>query len=213
MRLLIFSDIHGNLPAFEKLLRVESSVDGYINLGDVVNYAPWSNECVELVASLKNCYNIKGNHEDYFIKGMCDVENPLVLDFFYKCSENFTQTQLIKSYSNSLTVNNFKLIHTFGAKDYIFHDTDIELSENVMLGHSHQQFFRQINGFTILNPGSVGQNRKYINVSEYVIWDLETNVFELKHLKFDLSIILNEMISQHFPATCINYYQNKKQAN
>jgi predicted phosphodiesterase len=87
MNILIFSDIYGNLPAFEKLLKVESGVDGYINLGDVVNYAPWSNECVEIIAGLKNCYNIKGNHEDYFITNKCDVVNPLVLDFFYKWSK------------------------------------------------------------------------------------------------------------------------------
>jgi putative phosphoesterase len=213
MNILIFSDIHGNLPAFEKLLKVESGVDGYINLGDVVNYAPWSNECVEMVAGLRNCYNIKGNHEDYFINNKCDVESPLVLDFFYTCSKKFTKTELIKTYNHSLTVNNFKLIHTFGIKDYIFHDTEIELNENVLIGHSHQQFLRQINGFTILNPGSVGQNRKYINVSEYAIWKLESNTFDLKYLKFDIDIVLNEMKVQHFPSSCIEYYQNKKRAS
>ena len=79
-------------PALENVFKTESNVDGYINIGDVVNYGPWSNECVELIDSLDNCYNIKGNHEVYFEKGICDVENKLVQDFFnitYKNRSSF----------------------------------------------------------------------------------------------------------------------------
>ena len=43
MRYLVFSDVHGNLPALEKVLNKENKVQGYINLGDVVNYGPWGN--------------------------------------------------------------------------------------------------------------------------------------------------------------------------
>lgn len=74
MLCLIFSDIHGNLPAFEQVIKKETGIDQYINIGDVVNYGPWSNECVELIESL-NCINIKGNHEEYFINGECNVKN------------------------------------------------------------------------------------------------------------------------------------------
>lgn len=214
MKVLIFSDIHGNLPALENVLnKEESNVDGYINLGDVVNYGPWSNECVERVSELKNCHHILGNHEEYFINQYCDVKNLLVLDFFNKCVKNFKHIEIIRSYNKSLTINEFKAIHTLGVKDYVFHDSDIELRENMLIGHSHQQFLRQIDGFTIVNPGSIGQNRKYINISNYVIWDLGKNTFELKELKFDLNIILNEMKAQNYPIECIEYYRSKKTAN
>jgi len=214
MRLLIFSDIHGNLPALENVLNKEkANVDGYINLGDVVNYGPWSNECVELVSELKDCHHILGNHEEYFINKYCDVENPLVLDFYHHCIEGFKYTETIRAYNKSLIINEFKVIHTLGVKDYIFHDSDIELTGNMLIGHSHQQFLRVIDGFTIVNPGSIGQNRKYINVSNYVIWDWERNTFELRELKFDLNILLNEMKAQNYPLSCIEYYQSKKTTN
>ena len=88
MRYLVLSDVHGNLPALEKVLQQEKSeVDTYINLGDVVNYAPWSNECVELIADLKPCVNIQGNHEVYFLEGKCQVKHPLVPKFFEKSFE------------------------------------------------------------------------------------------------------------------------------
>lgn len=209
MRILIFSDIHGNLPAFENLLAHESA-DEYINLGDVVNYGPWSNECVELVSQLHNCHNIKGNHEVYFINKYCDVKSQLVVDFYNQCIADFKYTDVISQYLPSLYLHNFKLIHTLGVKDYIFHDTPVTLSEDTMVGHSHQQFQREIDNFTLINPGSVGQNRQYLNVSNYVIWDLDQNIFELKYLKFDIGIVINEMQSRHYPRTCIDYYKNKK---
>jgi putative phosphoesterase len=209
MRIMIFSDIHGNLPAFEQLLHHEE-VDEYINLGDVVNYGPWSNECVQLVSELKKCYNIRGNHEDYFINKYCDVQNPIVLDFYNQCISDFKYTDIIKQYYVSLQLHNFKLVHTLGVKDYIFNDTEVDLTENTLVGHSHQQFIKKTNNFTLLNPGSVGQNRKYINVSNYVIWDLDKKSFELKQLKFDINIVINEMESQKYPLACIAYYKNKK---
>jgi putative phosphoesterase len=212
MKILIFSDIHGNLPAFEKLLSHESAHE-YINLGDVVNYGPWSNECVQLVSQLNKCYNIRGNHEDYFINKYCDVKNPLVIDFYNQCITGFKYTELIKQYSQSLYLHNFKFIHTLGTKDYIFHDTPVNLTENTVLGHSHQQFIKKVNNFTLLNPGSVGQNRNYLNISNYAIWDLNQNTFELKQLKFDINIVISEMKSRKYPQSCIDYYRNKKILN
>lgn len=213
MKVLIFSDIHGNLPAFEKLLKEELDIEEYINLGDVVNYGPWSNDCVEAVSQLKKCHNIIGNHERYFINKFCDVQNPLVQDFFNHCIKDFKYENVISEYSESLFFNDYRLIHTLGAKDYIFHDSIVDLKENTILGHSHQQFTNQINGYTLVNPGSVGQNRQFINVSNYAVWDVEKNIFTLKSLKFDLMILLDEMKYQNYPISCIEYYKNKKIAN
>ena len=81
MKILIYSDVHGNLPAFEKMLKEEGSCDGYICLGDLVNYAPWSNECVDLAISLPNSILIMGNHEKAFINEFYPGTNPLVQDF------------------------------------------------------------------------------------------------------------------------------------
>ena len=68
MRLAIFSDVHGNLPALELFVAdTERVVDGYVCLGDVVNYGPWSDECVELVCSLPNIIYLEGNHERMFL--------------------------------------------------------------------------------------------------------------------------------------------------
>ncbi len=65
MRLMIFSDIHGNLEALESMLSdaAERNIHRCICLGDIVGYGPYPNECIELVRSLKNCRCLAGNHD------------------------------------------------------------------------------------------------------------------------------------------------------
>jgi len=210
MRILILSDVHGNLVALEKLLNT-TTVDFYINLGDVVNYGPWSNECVELMLSLDNCINIRGNHEEYFINDFCDVQNDLVVAFFNHCIEGFKYKEAIKDFDEEASFDDFSLRHTLGKKDYVFNDTDVSIYKNLMIGHSHQQYIRHIEGFILLNPGSIGQNRSFINVSEYIIWDSEKNNFCKEHLVFDFDKLISKMKSLRYPQECIDYYSTKRQ--
>ena len=52
MRYALLSDIHANLPALEAVLAsvaARKDVDGIFHLGDLVGYAPWPNETVDLI--------------------------------------------------------------------------------------------------------------------------------------------------------------------
>ena len=66
MRTAIISDIHGNYPAFMKVLedaRAER-VDNYIFLGDYCTYdSPWPNEVAQKLMKMENSYLIRGNKE------------------------------------------------------------------------------------------------------------------------------------------------------
>jgi predicted phosphodiesterase len=65
MRLMIFSDVHGNLEALQCVLKdaKNRNVHRMICLGDLVGYGPYPNECVEIVQSLKKCRCLAGNHD------------------------------------------------------------------------------------------------------------------------------------------------------
>ncbi|RUM46838.1 MAG: metallophosphoesterase [Desulfocapsa sp.] len=65
MRLMIFSDIHGNIEALQSVLKdaVRRNVHRSICLGDLVGYGPYPNECIEMVRSLNNCRCLAGNHD------------------------------------------------------------------------------------------------------------------------------------------------------
>lgn len=210
MKVLVFSDVHGNLPALEMVLKKEPDVEGYINLGDVVNYGPWSNECVDLIDSLDNCLNITGNHEDYFKLGACDVKSSLVQDFFKKTFLEFNRQKIIEKYNKKLFFEGFNLAHTLDDKKYVFRDTEVNIKENLLLGHSHQQYLRLVNNKMLINPGSIGQNRKLINVSNYLIWNIETGEFNLKSTTYNFKYFIDKMKIEKYPKNCIEYYENKK---
>ena len=63
MRVLIISDIHGNLAALESVLAAAAGqYDVAWCLGDVVGYGPKPNECVELVRA-QTTLCVMGNHD------------------------------------------------------------------------------------------------------------------------------------------------------
>ena len=112
MKTLLFSDVHGNLPALERMLSVETNCESFICLGDVVNYGPWSNECVELVCSLPNSKLLMGNHEDAFINGFYPGKNRIAQQFFDHNIEIFKEFDAIKNFLQSCKIEKYTCQHT-----------------------------------------------------------------------------------------------------
>src|SRR5690349_24253320 len=65
MRLAFFSDVHANLPALESVLADIRSVgvDERYALGDLVGYAPWPNEVLELLQA-ERIDALLGNYDE-----------------------------------------------------------------------------------------------------------------------------------------------------
>jgi len=208
MKVTVISDIHGNLPALEKVFQLEGDTDLYICLGDVVNYGPWNNECVDFINNLDNCICILGDHETYFLKGNYPNQNELVQKFFDVTFKTFNRFNLISSYKEKWKNWDWVFKHTIDDK-YIFPDTNIEVHENIFIGHSHKQFIKSINGKIVCNPGSVGQNRSIINLINYAVFYTEFNSIELKKIPYNVEIVLNEMKVRGYPKECLAYYSKK----
>lgn len=64
MRFALISDVHANLPALEAVLADIDTrpFDAVYHLGDLVGYAPWPNEIVELIAS-RGIPGVAGNYD------------------------------------------------------------------------------------------------------------------------------------------------------
>ena len=71
MKLLIFSDIHGDLGALERLMGMEA--DYYIAAGDLVNFGRGLERCGEILRRRADqVYVLPGNHETAAqISGLC----------------------------------------------------------------------------------------------------------------------------------------------
>ena len=208
MKIVVFGDVRGNLPALELMVDDAKKVDQYICLGDVVNYGPWSNECVQYIAELGNCIKIKGNHEDYFIDGKCDAKHFLIQEFFSFCYDNFEQQSLINNYKTEFKMGEYLFRHTIENR-YIYHDSIINLENNYFIGHSHQQFKIKSNGYVLYNPGSVGQNRQFINEINYMIYDTKSYNVDFRSLLYDVDIVIKQMSKMDYPEICLDYYRNK----
>ena len=212
MKYLIFGDVHGNLPALEKLFRIEKGNYGLaICHGDVVNYGPWSNECVEYLDSLSDIVLLKGNHEEAFLSETYPGKNEVAKTFFNFCYPKFERKDNIQKYGSTFRAGGFQVSHTIGDM-YLYPDSDLskfQIKEDFFIGHSHYQFDRRVGDFKIVNTGSVGQNRKIINLAEYVIYDDYKKQVELKSFQFDIGKVIEKMDEEKYPQVCLDYYKKK----
>lgn len=73
MRYVIFSDIHSNIEAFEKMLGLKKihNIDKYLFLGDLVGYGPNPDEVISQFRKLPNAKFVRGNHD----KVIADLES------------------------------------------------------------------------------------------------------------------------------------------
>lgn len=215
MIITVFGDVHGNLVALEKLFIIEKNVtDIFISHGDVVNYGPWSNECIQFLNGQSNCKNIKGNHELFYIDGNYGGTNIIAKTFFEKCYSDFDLDLLksLKNYEEKIILDEFIIQHTIN-NSYIFGDTNLEnlnLESNYIIGHSHQQFYRKVSQKMLYNTGSIGQNRQYLNQSCYLQINTETKSVILKSFIHDINVVINEMKNRNYPKLCLEYYLLKQ---
>src|SRR6185436_12514757 len=74
MRLGVFSDIHGNMYAFEKVWQAlqAEKCDQYCFLGDVCGYYYSQNEAIALLKACPNLICLLGNHDELFLRMLND---------------------------------------------------------------------------------------------------------------------------------------------
>jgi predicted phosphodiesterase len=77
VRILVLSDIHGNLDALEACLAAAGEFDAAVNLGDIVGYGASPNEVIERSREVGK-YFVRGNH-DKASSGLMDLKdfNPI----------------------------------------------------------------------------------------------------------------------------------------
>ncbi len=207
----VFSDVHANLPALETFVEhVRGRADTYLCLGDTVNYGPWNDECLELIWSLPGIVMVEGNHEHLFLhEEEVAEQHPLVQRFYSTSRSWFTRADLIAGLPKEVALGSFTCTHTIGARR-VFGDTDILVDRDYLIGHSHYQY-RIERGGTIVNPGSVGQNRARIDHVEYALFDTDQGSFTFESVPYDFASFLKELRVRRYPQECLDYLQRKRE--
>ncbi|UCH93554.1 MAG: metallophosphoesterase family protein [Candidatus Aminicenantes bacterium] len=100
MRYLIFSDIHSNLEAFEKLLKLSTvkEADKYLFLGDLVGYGADPDKTIALFRELTNIHSIRGNHD----KVIANLESSSLFNPVAAFSAEWSKIQLSEDHQTYL---------------------------------------------------------------------------------------------------------------
>jgi len=213
MKYLVFSDVHANIIALDSLLEsCAHKVDGYICLGDTVGYGPFNDECLEKITGLKNVIYLRGNHEEIFETQDVSYCSLLAKEFFEYSFKFFTQKQLLSNQAE-FQLNHWIFTHSL-RKDkkwvYIYNENNIDqsITGKYFIGHTHFQKAIILEHSTIVNPGSVGQNRKDKNYFEYAFWNSQNGEYTLHSEPYDLNKFISELKVRDYPEKLINYYSN-----
>lgn len=187
MKIVIISDLHGNLAALNAL--PERDFDELWCVGDLVDYGPNPHEVVEWVRRQAKVV-VRGNHDHaagFSVDPQCSAP-------FKKLAEStlrFTQAVCAQAdfeFLRSLPVRreltlgstDFYLVHAMPSDPlfgYCPEESDLWKEEAkrinadvLIVGHTHTPFLRHEGNTTILNPGSLGQPKTGRPLACYAVW-------------------------------------------
>jgi len=197
MKIVIISDLHGNLEALSAL---PEEYDELWVLGDLVNYGPDPAEVVEFVRARASVM-VRGNHDHAIGFG----EDP-------RCSPPFREmAEVMMQYTNSVLSDSQKqflrdlpltaerdlegvrvslchaapsdplFVYCLPGSDRRIREIELVNSNILLVGHTHLPFIRQIGTKKIVNPGSLGQPKTGRPSACYAVWDegrIELRSFE-----------------------------------
>lgn len=187
MKIVIISDIHGNLAALNAL--PERDFDELWCIGDLVDYGPNPHEVVEWVRQQAK-FTVRGNHDHavgFSVDPQCSAPFKKPAEDTLRFSQSVC-TQDDFSYLRSLPVRQelvvnstrFYLVHAIPSDPlfgYCPEESDQWKQEVqrigadvLIVGHTHTPFVRREGNTTIVNPGSLGQPKTGRPQACYAVW-------------------------------------------
>lgn len=226
MKICIFSDVHGNLEAFQQLLhREEGNVEYFIFAGDILGYFHGQREIIHQLAKMKKLYAVMGNHDLYYLLGRKNEAYRRQLVEKYGCSYNSvlsgTELAFLQRLPEYLELRlEDKSIGVFhgGLADHteqrIYPDTVLGKEmygteyDYLILGHTHYQLFKKAGKTLIINPGSLGQPRDGKGFS-YCILDTFDGRVSFKTVGPDIKGLLKTVKEKDFGTQNYEYLLRK----
>lgn len=199
MRVAVLSDIHGNWPALEAVLKDFERIDSCICCGDVVGYYPFANE---VCAGLKRIgtWVVRGNHDAFVIGELSPVSDKSIAYRVEWTREHLFREHFLWLESlpvelsfkwGTLTIR-VRHANPWDEDTYLYPDTDllqtISLSTNtyLFLGHTHYPMKVRCGKGFVVNPGSVGQPRDWDSRPSYAVLDTLTGQLQFRRVKYDV---------------------------
>jgi predicted phosphodiesterase len=195
----ILYDIHGNIPALERVLAEADGldIDRWLLGGDYGTPSPWPEETLARLKELPNATWIRGNGERWLREPPLDRPEVMeVYDVFHGSYDDELVDWLYglpvqAELDGHLYVHGSPLSDVESFPPQPSEDVDDEKllagvhDRAVVFGHSHQQFRRPgSNGTDLINPGSVGMPLDGDVRAAWATWDDD---FEFHRTEYDVA--------------------------
>ncbi len=158
MRIVVFSDTHGNFAAADSIFTKNKICDHFIFLGDGM----------EEMEHLKKIYPEK---KIYCVCGNCD-----------RSDEPPSRTIEIFKTKMFMTHGHFHKVNE--TTDLLISRAKEEGASVILFGHTHKRLYEYTKGFHILNPGSAAQPKDHLPPG-YAIIDLTPCGINFMHVDLD----------------------------
>ena len=228
MRIALFADTHGNLPALEALLvhAASKKADECWNLGDMVGYGPLPNEVVALFR--RRCTrHILGNHDikcatpDHAARMRAGGRDTDKIFSFDWTNSNLTADNIafIKTLAvtQRVDIEGVRVLLTHGSPHAMedtltprtpavkFHTLAGEVAADginlVLCGHTHEFFDRTFDGVRFINPGGAGRSFNGDPRAAYAILDVSSLGVKVEpyRVEFSMDSLAAAMRVNNFP--------------
>ena len=219
MKIVVISDIHSNLDAFEAVIAKLPDYDELFCLGDLVGYGPQPNEVVERLGQLRPSAVLMGNHDYAVVTG--DTEG-----FSSRAAEavKWTSKKIAHQHHEYLaTLQPSARLEKGGKRLGLFHGspsnplteyilpglTDSAArnliarsgAEVVLLGHTHVPMAYSFGGNIIGNPGSVGQPRDGDPRASFATLTISEGQlsFDIIRVEYDVDSVADKIVQTGLP--------------
>ena len=232
MNIAVISDIHSNCFALKAVLDdLENyNINNLIILGDIFGYYPWSVETYNLLQPyLGKAYCIKGNHDDLLLNTIAPNPCP---SYWYAAKQNEEELKRhapeaiewleTLDFNKTITIggSNIRMFHgtpgdpkngRYYPDDRKNYDWDFKTDETILLGHTHYPMYKELKGYKIYNPGSVGQPRDGNPMPSWGIFDLENDLFKFVRTRYDNLHVIEKLYEIKWDEKSILSLNKKKQ--
>ena len=225
MRIAIFSDIHGNLPALDAVLADirRQQPDAVYCLGDLVGYAPFPNEVVERIRH-EAIPTIMGNYDDGvgFERDDCGCayreedekrrgDRSLAWTKDHVTAENKAFLRTLKPEIRfEADGRRVLLVHGSPRKinEYLFEDRPISsfqrlaASSNadiIVCGHTHKPYTKTVDGALFLNVGSVGKPKDGDRRACYAVLETKSANARFVRIEYDIATVTTAIRQSELP--------------
>jgi len=193
----VLYDIHGNVPALERVLldAEELGVDRWLLGGDYGTPSPWPDETLASLKELPKATWIRGNGERWLREPPLDRPEVMATYDVFRGSLSEEVVAWLYSLPPQAELDGILYVHGSPLSDVESFPREPGGNDERMLagitertvvfGHSHQQFRRPgPNGTDLVNPGSVGMPLDGDTRAAWATWDGD---FEFRRTEYDVA--------------------------